>query len=65
LPDIPIGEEEYTMCECCRRLLALLRIVQRDPPPFGVLGDDAVLDAWFGRRCPAFRDKPEAAPRTR
>jgi len=43
------------MSETSRRLLALLRIVERQPAPFGVLGDDAVLDAWFGRRSPIFR----------
>jgi hypothetical protein len=36
------------MCETTQRLLALLRIVERGPARFGVLGDDAVLDAWFG-----------------
>lgn len=42
------------MCECCRRLLALLRIVERGTGPFGPVGDDAVLDAWFGRYSPIF-----------
>ncbi|WP_329476521.1 hypothetical protein OG558_36565 [Kribbella sp. NBC_01510] len=36
------------MCETTQRLLALLRIVERGPALFDVLGDDAVLDAWFG-----------------
>jgi hypothetical protein len=38
------------MCETTQRLLALLRIVERGPARFDVLGDDAVLDAWFGAR---------------
>jgi hypothetical protein len=43
------------MCECCQRLLALLRMVERRAAPFGATGDDAALDAWFGRRAPLFR----------
>ena len=42
LPEGPI------MCETTQRLVALLRILERAPAPFGALGDDAVLDAWFG-----------------
>jgi hypothetical protein len=42
------------MCEGCRRLLALLRLVERGAGAFGALGDDAALDAWFGRRSPRF-----------
>ena len=38
------------MCECCDRLLVLLRMLERGAGPFGVLGDDAALDAWFGTR---------------
>jgi hypothetical protein len=34
--------------EVARRLVALLRILERGTPEYGVLGDDAVLDAWFG-----------------
>jgi hypothetical protein len=40
------------MCETTQRLLALLRLLERAPAPFGALGDDAVLDAWFGPRSP-------------
>jgi hypothetical protein len=40
------------MCETTQRLLALLRILEHAPAPFGALGDDAVLDAWFGPRSP-------------
>lgn len=54
------------MCETTQRLLALLRILERAPAPFGVLGDDAVLDAWFGPRSPldphASRHQDERAP---
>ncbi len=39
-------------CETTQRLLALLRILERAPTPFGALGDDVVLDAWFGRHSP-------------
>ena len=42
------------MCECCRRLLALLRMIECSTTPFGALGDDAALDAWFGPRSPLF-----------
>ncbi|MEU8226285.1 hypothetical protein [Kribbella sp. NPDC048915] len=42
------------MCDCCRRLLALLRLIEHGAVPCGVLGDDAVLDAWFGPRSPVF-----------
>ncbi|HET6987184.1 MAG TPA: hypothetical protein VFI00_11240 [Kribbella sp.] len=38
------------MCETTQRLLALLRIVEQGPGRFDVLGDDALLDAWFGVR---------------
>lgn len=42
------------MCECCRRLRALLRMIERTATPFGALGDDAALDAWFGARSPLY-----------
>jgi hypothetical protein len=54
------------MCETTQRLIALLRILERDPAPFGLLGDDAVLDAWFGSRSPLaerLRDLPPRHPR--
>lgn len=41
-----------TKSEVARRLIALLRMVERGPAPFGAVGDDAVLDAWFGVRSP-------------
>jgi hypothetical protein len=47
------------MCETTQRLLALLRLLERAPAPFGEVGEDAVLDAWFGARSPLF---PHAAP---
>jgi hypothetical protein len=60
------------MCETTQRLLALLRIVERGPARFDVLGDDAVLDAWFGARSrlagsteyalPSEQDAAEPAP---
>jgi hypothetical protein len=34
--------------ETARRLLALLRIVERSTGPSTVADDDALLDAWFG-----------------
>jgi hypothetical protein len=43
------------MCETAQRLVALLRILERGPAPLSALGDDAVLDAWFGSRSPLFR----------
>ncbi len=43
------------MCETAQRLIALLRILERGPAPLGALGDDALLDAWFGSRSPLFR----------
>jgi hypothetical protein len=44
------------MYETAQRLVALLRILERGPAgPLGALGDDAVLDAWFGSRSPLFR----------
>jgi len=39
-------------CEVARRLMALLRIVEQGAAPYGVLGDDALLDAWFGTGSP-------------
>lgn len=39
--------------ELALRLVALLRIAERGSPLFGVMGDDVVLDAWFGRRAPS------------
>lgn len=44
-------------CEVARHLVTLLRILERGPAPYGVLGDDAILDAWFGIRAPIL---PEA-----
>jgi hypothetical protein len=38
--------------EAARRLIALLRILEWGPSEYGVVGDDAVLDAWFGPRSP-------------
>ncbi|MEU4389532.1 hypothetical protein [Kribbella sp. NPDC023855] len=52
------------MGETARRLLAFLRIVERGPAPFGELGDDAVLDAWFGRQAPARTPDPAVLPET-
>ncbi|MEU4606408.1 hypothetical protein AB0F43_25745 [Kribbella sp. NPDC023972] len=49
-------------CETTQRLLALLRMLERGPAPFGAVGDDAVLDAWFGPRSPVWphhREAPE------
>ncbi|MEU4292812.1 hypothetical protein AB0E63_31705 [Kribbella sp. NPDC026596] len=40
------------MCATTQRLITLLRILEREPAPFGALGDDALLDAWFGTRSP-------------
>jgi hypothetical protein len=49
------------MCETAQRLVALLRILERGPAgPLGALGDDAVLDAWFGSRSPRFRSTDDA-----
>jgi hypothetical protein len=39
-------------CEVARRLVALLRIVERGPAGDGQAADDVVLDAWFGIRSP-------------
>jgi hypothetical protein len=51
------------MCETAQRLVALLRMLEQGPAPFGQLGDDAMLDAWFGRRSPLFRPvDPEPGP---
>jgi hypothetical protein len=36
------------MCDGCDRLVILLRLVERRVGPFGVLEDDAALDASFG-----------------
>ncbi|MFI7065750.1 hypothetical protein ACIBL3_32460 [Kribbella sp. NPDC050124] len=49
-------------CETTQRLLALLRILESDPAPFGALGDDAVLDAWFGTRSPVWSQAAQEAP---
>jgi len=43
------------MCETSQRLVALLRILERGPAPRGALGDDALLDEWFGNKSPLFR----------
>jgi hypothetical protein len=53
------------MCDTAQRLVALLRLLEREPAPFGVLGDDAVLDAWFGSDStfgPPLHEQPLAAP---
>jgi hypothetical protein len=41
-------------CETCRRMLALLQLVERPEEMFGEIGTDAVIDAWFGQRSRAF-----------
>jgi hypothetical protein len=38
--------------EAARRLVPLLRILDWGPSEYGVVGDDVVLDAWFGPRSP-------------
>lgn len=43
--------------EAARRLIALLRIVERTTGPDSVGSDDAMLDAWFG---PHSRTLPES-----
>jgi|1185.fasta_scaffold728780_1 hypothetical protein len=48
------------MYETAQRLITLLRILQLGPPPFGALGDDAVLDAWFGKHSPLFHPDPDS-----
>lgn len=53
------------MCERCRRLLALLRMIERSAAPFDALGDDAALDAWFGRRSPLFGSRTRTGPDVR
>jgi hypothetical protein len=54
------------MFDTSRRLLALLRLLEGQAAPFGALGDDALLDAWFGRRSPAFETPADAdAPDSR
>lgn len=50
------------MCATTLRLITLLRIVEREPAPFGVLGDDALLDAWFGTRSPLAGQAPRPDP---
>jgi hypothetical protein len=40
------------MSEAAQRLIALLRLLELSPSGYGVDGDDAVLDAWFGVRSP-------------
>jgi hypothetical protein len=49
------------MCDCCRRLLALLRLIEHGAVPCSVVGDDAVLDAWFGPRSRVFGGGPMPA----
>ncbi|TCO42352.1 hypothetical protein EV646_114176 [Kribbella antiqua] len=49
-------------CEVARRLVILLRILERGPAPYGVLGEDAILDAWFGIRAPILPE-PVSYPR--
>ncbi|MEV0285939.1 MULTISPECIES: hypothetical protein [unclassified Kribbella] len=56
------ASEAPMTCETTQRLLALLRIVERDAAPFGALGDDAVLDAWFGIRSPVWQQNSQEAP---
>ncbi|GAB2642915.1 hypothetical protein [Kribbella swartbergensis] len=54
-PTVQFGlSEAQMMCDTTQRLLALLRLLERAPAQFGALGDDAVLDAWFGPRSPVF-----------
>jgi hypothetical protein len=50
------------MCATTQRLITLLRILERAPAPFGILGDDAVLDGWFGTRSPLARHTPRPDP---
>jgi hypothetical protein len=52
LVDRPVREGNQMNAETARRLVALLRILERSPAPHSVLGDDAMLDAWFGLRSP-------------
>lgn len=52
--------EGHVTSEIAERLVALLRIVERQAS-YGVLGDDAVLDAWFGARSPADGSRPRSA----
>jgi hypothetical protein len=67
-PTVQFGlSEAQMMCDTTQRLLALLRLLERAPAPFGPLGDDAVLDAWFGPRSPVFphtshQDAPAPLP---
>ncbi|MDX3001687.1 hypothetical protein PWY87_08425 [Kribbella solani] len=35
-------------CETARRLVALLRLVQRGSTVSGALTDEALIDSWFG-----------------
>lgn len=42
------------MCETYLRLLALGRMIERRSAPFGTIGTDAALDAWFGASSPVF-----------
>ena len=39
-------------CQVAQRLVALLRMIEHGPAPYGAGPDvdDAVLDAWFGAR---------------
>jgi hypothetical protein len=42
--------------DVARRLIALLRIVERTAGDHqDVVTDDALLDAWFGRRAPGIQ----------
>ena len=50
------------MCATTLRLITLLRILEREPAPFGALGDDAVLDAWFGTSSPLAGHTPHPDP---
>ncbi|MET9315489.1 hypothetical protein ABZX12_27050 [Kribbella sp. NPDC003505] len=36
-------------------------MIERTAAPFGALGDDAALDAWFGPRSPLFGSDRAAA----
>lgn len=47
------------MCETYLRLLALCRMLEAPAPPFGPIGTDAALDAWFGARSPIFTARSE------
>lgn len=47
------------MCETYLRLLALCRMLEAPAAPFGTIGTDAALGAWFGARSPIFTARSE------